>query len=91
MRRINILLLILLIGSFLMRLVFANWSASQSYEMSEYTNKVQDLKASNDQLALSVAELRSIERLTAVSNQLSLVKADHVMYLEPRGAVAINR
>ncbi len=91
MRRINILLLILLIGSFLMRLVFANWSASQSYEMSEYTNKVQDLKASSDQLALSVAELRSIERLTAVSNQLSLVKADHVMYLEPRGAVAINR
>jgi|GEM_PF-6311830 len=91
MRRINILLLILLVGSFLMRLVFANWSASQSYEMSQHSTTSQDLKLASAQLTLSVAELRSIERLTAVSNQLSLVRADNVLYLEPRGAVAINR
>ena len=91
MRQINILLLILLVGSFLMRLVFANWSASQSYEMSQYSNKLQDLKFTSEQLALSVAELRSIERLTAVSNQLSLVRANHVVYLEARGSVALNR
>jgi hypothetical protein len=59
--------------------------------MSQYTNKSQELKIANEQLTLSVAELRSIERLTDVSNRLSLVKADHVMYLEPRGSVALNR
>lgn len=89
--RINGGLLILLLGSFLARLIFANHAATQSYEYSLNAEKIKRLQSAHEQLVVSVAQLQSVERLTTVSNQLNLVKAGKVVYLKPRSSVAINR
>ncbi len=91
MNHINIFLLILLLGSFLTRLIFANHAATQSYEYTLQAEKIKKISATHEQLVVAVAQLQSVERLTSASSQLNLVRADSVFYLKPRGVVAINR
>ena len=88
---LNVTLFILLITSFLARLVFANMAASQSYELSQYSRDLQQLNQQQEQLNLAATELQSLERVKNDSARLNLVKVDRILYLEPTGAVAINR
>ena len=88
---LNLLLLILIIGSFLTRLVFANFAASQSYEFARYSDTLKRLRATNEQLSIATTELQSVDRVKAESVRLNLVKVDRVFYVEPTSGVAINR
>ena len=88
---INLTLLILLITSFLTRLIFSNFSANQTYELSRYTTILKDTRQQNEQLVLASTELQSMDRLINDSARLNLVKVDSVYYLKPQGSVAINK
>ena len=88
---INVAVLILLIGSFLSRLIFSNFAATQDYELSRYSVELKDLQRDYEQLTLSATDLQSIDRLLADSGRLNLVKVDQVYYLRLSGSVAINK
>jgi len=89
--RLNIAMVALVVASFLLRLIFANMAAAQTNDIADQLDQVKDLQLANEQLQLSIAELRSVERLNQVSSELALVHSDHVIYLQPRGSVAYNR
>ncbi|MFH0874166.1 MAG: hypothetical protein V1846_05010 [Candidatus Komeilibacteria bacterium] len=88
--RINVALVALVVATFLLRLIFANVAAAQTNDTANQLNQAKQLSLENEQLQLSVAELRSIERLNQVSIALSLVRSEKVIYLQPRGSVAFN-
>ena len=89
--RVNIALAVMVPATFLFRLIFANMAAAQTNDIAKQWNEAKQLGLEHEQLQLSVAELRSIERLNQVSSALSLVRSEKVIYLQPRGSVALNR
>lgn len=89
--RINMALVALVVATFLLRLIFANMAAAQTNDIADQMQQAKQLALEHEQLQLSVAELRSIERLNQVSAALSLVQSEKVIYLQPRGSVAFNR
>ncbi len=88
---INVALLILLITSFLTRLIFSNFAANQTYELTSYTKNLKDARTQNEQLILASTELQSMDRLINDSTRLNLVKVATVYYLKSQGSVAINK
>ena len=89
--RINLVLVLLLIGSLFTHLVVANHAANQRYAMQEFQQHYESLRADQQRLSATVAELKSTERLIAESERLKLVATADIRYVSPKGPVALNQ
>ena len=66
-----------------------NQSAVQGYHMRSLEQSISKLKQENAELKISEADLRSLYRIEASEEALSMQKTDDTVYLEERGPVAL--
>lgn len=89
--KVNIMLAVLVVFSYLGSLLLSNHGANQSYTFAKSLTEYQALQSEQQKLLNRVAELQSPNRLLAETGRMSLVKATNVAYVSAGGAVALNR
>lgn len=87
----NIALLVSLVLIILLNLITSNYAASKKYETAQYVREYDRLRDETQQLTVSVAELRSIDRVDRERERLNLVAVQAVHYIAAKGPVALNR
>ena len=67
-----------------------NRSAVQGYRMRALEKEIDRLKQENAEFKISEADLRSLYRIEASEEALSMQKPESIIYLEERGPVALK-
>lgn len=85
---LGILLIVFVAGG--CYLYSVNRSAVQGYHMRTLEKEIDKLKQENAELKIAEADFRSLYRIEASEEALSMQKLDAVIYLEERGPVALK-
>lgn len=73
-------------------LIHINTLATRGYAMKELDQHIADLKKQNERLQLDIIESQSMGTLQKKIDEMKLVRADHIDYIEPGVAsVAVAR
>ncbi len=72
-------------------LVHVNALATRGYAMKELDSHIADLKKENERLQMDIIEAQSMSTLQKKIDEMKLVRADRIDYLEPGASVALVR
>jgi hypothetical protein len=68
----------------------ANFIATQSFDMREIENKIQESERESKQLKIKEIELRSMYNIEKATENLDLVNSSNITYLEIAGPMAMR-
>lgn len=83
-----LIIVVLILGGFYLYQV--NKVVSQGFEMKEAENQIQELGNENKKLKIKEVELKSMYNIEKSTENLNLVNADSVSYVEMDGPVAMK-
>lgn len=70
-------------------LVHVNALATRGYAMKELDHHIADLKKQNERLQIDIIQSQSMGTLQKKIDEMKLVRADHIDYIEPNASVAV--
>lgn len=89
---VNLILFLAVISCSLAYVVRVNVSATKGYKIRELENAISQLKLDNQAMQVKIAEVRSMDNITAKVPMLGMVKAETPQYVSGMPAtVSLNR
>lgn len=82
-RILSIILILLIFFLSIFYLLQITQASTKGFKIKELEKKISDLKQTNEKLEFEITHLESIQNIQKLSEELGMVKAEEVEYLEP--------